>query len=566
MLHLSRQLQRLSLHSSSTVSSRSAHFSLAYCRTNRLVSAKGFVDRSVIPGCFPFASFVAFRPASSLVRSKPSSIMSTESTTTTTTTAMAAAELTTVSSANNNADSIDDATNKRKAPLAPSENDAVAAVKSARVDSTTAAVDKRQERREEGKDRRRGNNTDRGGSRAASADGSSSGGGSDKKKLKVSMIVGYNGSGYRGLQVNPGTETIEQELETTLYKLGYISDDNHGDLHKIAWSRAARTDKGVHAAANVVAFKLLLGAEETFEDVRARLNAALPTQIRVLNIARSMNSFDAKTSASSRTYEYIIPSFAFLPLSEYPPGVVEAMVTTVPTVDEGAQMRVSNAADATETEEEKKRALEKKLQHQQEQQQQQQQQQQKGEYPAAEVGETKADGGSAQAKNVNASNNSKNNSNKKGSKHHSDDDDVDEDEDAGASSSSSALAATQFSPTPLPAELKAYRMTPELRARVDEILSVYVGTKNHHNFTKGRPPHDPSCKRYIDRFETTGFFTLDGMEFVHMVVHGQSFMLHQVRQDVCGTTCASIALSLTLSVLFAPIVYLSHRTSLFPIA
>ena len=38
--------------------------------------------------------------------------------------------------------------------------------------------------------------------------------------------------------------TIEDVLEVALHAAGAISDANAGDLHKIGWSRASRTDKG----------------------------------------------------------------------------------------------------------------------------------------------------------------------------------------------------------------------------------------------------------------------------------------------------------------------------------
>lgn len=50
---------------------------------------------------------------------------------------------------------------------------------------------------------------------------------------------------------NKGAKTIEAELELALYLAGSISKDNFGNPRKVAWSRAGRTDKGVHAVAQV---------------------------------------------------------------------------------------------------------------------------------------------------------------------------------------------------------------------------------------------------------------------------------------------------------------------------
>jgi len=46
---------------------------------------------------------------------------------------------------------------------------------------------------------------------------------------------------------NPDVRSVEEELEKALYRLGRISDYNYGDLKKIGWNRATRTDKRVHA-------------------------------------------------------------------------------------------------------------------------------------------------------------------------------------------------------------------------------------------------------------------------------------------------------------------------------
>lgn len=48
---------------------------------------------------------------------------------------------------------------------------------------------------------------------------------------------------------------------------------------QVGWNRAARTDKGVSAAGNVVSLKMVIG----FPDIIARINAELPPQARAPN-------------------------------------------------------------------------------------------------------------------------------------------------------------------------------------------------------------------------------------------------------------------------------------------
>lgn len=55
---------------------------------------------------------------------------------------------------------------------------------------------------------------------------------------------------------NPDTKTIEGTLESAIVKAGGISPSNAGNLSKVGWGRCARTDKGVHAAGQIVTLKV----------------------------------------------------------------------------------------------------------------------------------------------------------------------------------------------------------------------------------------------------------------------------------------------------------------------
>ncbi|KAL5017922.1 hypothetical protein ScPMuIL_003644 [Solemya velum] len=136
------------------------------------------------------------------------------------------------------------------------------------------------------------------------------------RKRKVALLLAYCGKGYYGIQKNPGFPTIESELVKALCKVEAIPEDHAENFFKMSFQRAARTDKGVSAAAQVVSLKIfifffymLLNAENLLE----KINENLPSQIRVLSYKRTTNGFDSKNFCSSRTYIYIIPTFAFAP-------------------------------------------------------------------------------------------------------------------------------------------------------------------------------------------------------------------------------------------------------------
>jgi len=168
-------------------------------------------------------------------------------------------------------------------------------------------------------------------------------------KLKIAIVLGYNGLQFHGMQKNPGVKTIEETIEKALFDSELILDHNYESLQKIGWSRAARTDKGVHAVANFVNCKLaftsnfLLKDEENAEapgEIPAEvekaetgdhevsklkdkeridwaklvnvINSNLPDSIRVLTTKRITKVFDVKLSARSRIYEYLGPISMFV--------------------------------------------------------------------------------------------------------------------------------------------------------------------------------------------------------------------------------------------------------------
>ena len=52
-------------------------------------------------------------------------------------------------------------------------------------------------------------------------------------KKKVAMVVGYCGSDFQGMQMNPGAASIEAELEKALFEAGCIKGANFGNLQKV---------------------------------------------------------------------------------------------------------------------------------------------------------------------------------------------------------------------------------------------------------------------------------------------------------------------------------------------
>jgi tRNA pseudouridine38-40 synthase len=107
--------------------------------------------------------------------------------------------------------------------------------------------------------------------------------------------LAYDGSGFHGYARNEGVRTVQQELEGGLGR-AFGSD--------IETRVAGRTDAGVHARGQVVSFE----ADEGLDvDALARsLNATMGREIVVRAVTRAADGFDARFSAVSRTYRYLV--------------------------------------------------------------------------------------------------------------------------------------------------------------------------------------------------------------------------------------------------------------------
>ncbi|XP_072000521.1 pseudouridylate synthase 1 homolog [Engystomops pustulosus] len=77
-----------------------------------------------------------------------------------------------------------------------------------------------------------------------------------------------------------------------------------------------------------------------------------------------------------------------------------------------------------------------------------------------------------------------------------------------------------------------FRLDQETLNKVNELLALYKGTHNFHNFTSQKGPRDPSAKRYIMEMCCEPPFLQGGLELAVIKVKGQSFMMHQIRKMI----------------------------------
>lgn len=105
----------------------------------------------------------------------------------------------------------------------------------------------------------------------------------------------YDGSRFLGWQTQPGGGTVQDALEAALAAIA-------GET--IAVTCAGRTDRGVHARAQVVHFDT--SAERPDSAWVRGVNAMLPEAVAVLWAHRVEPEFHARYGAISRSYRYVL--------------------------------------------------------------------------------------------------------------------------------------------------------------------------------------------------------------------------------------------------------------------
>jgi len=109
------------------------------------------------------------------------------------------------------------------------------------------------------------------------------------------LTIEYDGSGYHGWQFQKNALTIQEVIEEALFQIA---------RKRVRLNSSGRTDTGVHALNQVVNFKADL--EIKTSRLLIGLNGLLPDDIVVKGIDEMPDNFDARRSAKSKTYRYVI--------------------------------------------------------------------------------------------------------------------------------------------------------------------------------------------------------------------------------------------------------------------
>jgi tRNA pseudouridine38-40 synthase len=117
---------------------------------------------------------------------------------------------------------------------------------------------------------------------------------SARQLIRVKLVVEYDGTDFRGWQLQPGRRTVQGEMETAARRLC---------SRRVSMTGSGRTDAGVHAVGQVVHADIF---EEELGRFERGFSPTLPQDVSVLSVEKVPSDFHARFSAVSRLYRYRI--------------------------------------------------------------------------------------------------------------------------------------------------------------------------------------------------------------------------------------------------------------------
>ena len=112
---------------------------------------------------------------------------------------------------------------------------------------------------------------------------------------RARLCVSYHGAHFHGFAVNNDVDTVEGVLTSAISTI---------TQHAVALSTAGRTDAGVHARAQVVSCDI--PADTNLNTLIRSINSMCAPYIAVSDVQWADNNFDARRSATWRSYRYTI--------------------------------------------------------------------------------------------------------------------------------------------------------------------------------------------------------------------------------------------------------------------
>ena len=118
----------------------------------------------------------------------------------------------------------------------------------------------------------------------------------------IMLTIAYDGTAYRGWQVQPNGRTVQECVESAVWRLT-------GERRRVFC--AGRTDTGVHALGQVANFHTV--SRIPIENVRLGLQSCLPEDIVIVSATEAARTFHATYSSVRKRYRYVIHDAGICP-------------------------------------------------------------------------------------------------------------------------------------------------------------------------------------------------------------------------------------------------------------
>lgn len=110
---------------------------------------------------------------------------------------------------------------------------------------------------------------------------------------RYKISIAYDGTAFSGMQRQQDDRTVQSEVESCLAKIGWCG---------VSILFAGRTDSGVHASGQVIAFDL--DWQHSSNDLLNAINANLPLDIAAWKAEQTKADFHPRYDALARSYSY----------------------------------------------------------------------------------------------------------------------------------------------------------------------------------------------------------------------------------------------------------------------
>ena len=117
----------------------------------------------------------------------------------------------------------------------------------------------------------------------------------------IKLIIEYDGRKFNGWQKQPNNPNIQGEIENAIFEI---------TGERVELIASGRTDRGVHALAQVANFKIE-SEKLPIEKFAIALNSKLKNSIRIKSAEEVDERFHSRYSVHSKTYRYVINNSEF---------------------------------------------------------------------------------------------------------------------------------------------------------------------------------------------------------------------------------------------------------------